>query len=560
MLLRLSFFRKYIFALSILLGLKILGADLLSIPYYKTVAESWRDNRYGIDNLYKDWLNLRNCQANSVACMNGLGAGFASIDLDLKIKHSSEVLLSSEKVIKNLGQFIIFESTEAVVNLQASKSVVFKRMQERKKNAIAVGKTIKWTARDIEEIKVFISQKLANNPLYGALFTATFLDEYKKTSDPFGSVVPKDLWRRLFGMSEEKNMKMGITASSVAGKFRVLKVDLESPAFWAGIRFWDEVLEVNKIPIDTLKGKDMGSLLNQDIVSFKILRAGTTLQIDVENKESIEKKVSFSLIQWKNRNVLRIDLRTFIAEFNLCRSISQTIESYKSRYELAGLILDLRNNGGGAINFGQCLSSIFLKENQVFLKEISLIDPAQNFTYLTFPTSAMVANGLVRQSEIPMAVIVNGKSASCSEAMAGALRDYERAWIVGQLTYGKGSVSGSSQWPQSNQFLEYKTTGLFYQPNTTTNELVGVIPDFIVPSRHNGTDDEDFYIRNQDENPELPFKRNEAVVPPRLNKAKEIETCVDKNDLAVRANQSFGSAAPVDNQLFYALEVLRCDK
>ena len=113
-----------------------------------------------------------------------------------------------------------------------------------------------------------------------------------------------------------------------------------------------------------------------------------------------------------------------------------------------------------------------------------------------------------------MAVLLNGQSASASEATAGALRDYNRAWNVGRLTFGKGSVNVAQPFSKNVRFDAYLTAAIFYQPNYTSNEFIGIIPDFDIPARLGASAVEDFYIRNQDINPNLPYKKNESVIPP----------------------------------------------
>jgi carboxyl-terminal processing protease len=133
-----------------------------------------------------------------------------------------------------------------------------------------------------------------------------------------------------------------------------------------------------------------------------------------------------------------------------------------------GLILDLRNNTGGWLNEAILVSSLFLPKDQVVVIErYKDADPE----FLTTPLEPIVP-------DLPMVVLVNGGSASASEIVAGALQDYGRATLIGETTFGKGSV----QWPQelSNGAELRVTVARWFTPNDRAIHGEGLEPDIEV--------------------------------------------------------------------------------
>ncbi|MBL7543866.1 MAG: hypothetical protein JNL11_08615 [Bdellovibrionaceae bacterium] len=554
--------RKYVSIVFLLISMFCVpptqAGDLLGIPYFKIVAEAWRDNNYTLYNLWSDGFTLNNCQKNIVPCLKGINAGLTSIDTNKKIVHKSEKIKATEKIVSELGAFQVVEFDEPAMLLNSSQKQIFEISQRDELTQIDLWKKIILTQRDIDQIQNYINTQASKKELYGPLFTSWFMNEYKRTSDPFASIIPYDLASRLASLPDEGSVQAGLTLTNINGRLMVKAITLDSPAFWAGVRYMDEVIAFNGQKIDKVTTSEFSRSIDAKIFAIDILRAGEKQTLAIPLVELSLKKAEFSLVQWRSRNIIRMKLRTFDADLSLCTYISKQIEVFKHRYSVQGIVLDLRDNGGGSVYFGSCLNMIFLGGDKLLMNRVDL-DTKQATPINTWHQPIAEASGIKVDQSIPLAILINGKSASMSEATAGALRDYARAWSIGQRTFGKGSINGGSPSSISEKFLEYKTVALFYQPNQTTNELVGIIPDFTVPSRYKTTADEDFVKRNEDLNPELPFKRNEATLPPRQNRIAEIERCVDKQDLIKRSEEAVGKSVALDYQFFYALEVLRCD-
>jgi carboxyl-terminal processing protease len=129
------------------------------------------------------------------------------------------------------------------------------------------------------------------------------------------------------------------------------------------------------------------------------------------------------------------------------------------------LIFDLRSNPGGYLNVAVDVASQFLKQNQVVLIEKDKNGNTKQFR----------AKGGGLALDIPMVLLVNNGSASASEILSGAIRDYQRATIVGVKTYGKGSVQNVNTLSDNSELRV--TIAHFFSPNDREIDQVGIAPD-----------------------------------------------------------------------------------
>ena len=148
-----------------------------------------------------------------------------------------------------------------------------------------------------------------------------------------------------------------------------------------------------------------------------------------------------------------------------------------------GLIMDLRDNGGGLLNSGVSVADKFLSEGPIVSTKSRIPTENQQFTASSSSTTV--------KKDIPVVVLINRGSASASEIVAGALKDYHRAYLVGERTYGKGSV-------QQIRYLTYNysegfkyTTARYYTPSDINIDKIGIPPDLEISNLKKFTEDEE---------------------------------------------------------------------
>jgi carboxyl-terminal processing protease len=210
----------------------------------------------------------------------------------------------------------------------------------------------------------------------------------------------------------------------------------------------------------------MRGLINTDI-NLTIRREGKE-PFDVKlTRANIKIQSVRSHIEGKNIGYIRItsfNEQTDVGLANAMKSLKQQADN-----KLIGVILDLRNNPGGLLDQAVAVSDAFLDKGEIVSTRGRRADDAQR--YNTRP-GAKPASGL------PMAVLINGGSASASEIVAGALQDHHRAILIGTRSFGKGSVQ--TIIPLAGHGAMRLTTARYYTPSGRSIQAKGIDPDIVV--------------------------------------------------------------------------------
>lgn len=240
-----------------------------------------------------------------------------------------------------------------------------------------------------------------------------------------------------------------------------------SPAEKAGLQSGDKIIKID--------GEDMTGV-DGELARRKVLGpAGSTVIITVARKD-VADLLEFSIIRDKivvksatgkmlENDIAYVQVNTFGE--NTTSELTAALTELMAQNP-KGLVLDLRNNGGGYLSTSVEVTSQFISDGVVLYEKFG--DGKQN-------EFKALSGGLA--TDIPMVVLINEGSASASEIVAGALQDYGRAKLVGVVSYGKGSVQN---WiPLSNdQGAVRVTIAKWYTPNDNTIDGVGLTPDVYV--------------------------------------------------------------------------------
>lgn len=225
-----------------------------------------------------------------------------------------------------------------------------------------------------------------------------------------------------------------------------------------------------------------------------------------------------------------------------CSEIKAKLNEFSSA-GAKNFILDLRNNGGGIVDQAACIAGLFFGRDKVVYYTRDAISGRQD------PAGEKSKEEQV--TDAPLAVLVNEASASASELLAGALQDYQRAWIVGERSFGKGSIQHIQSF--EHDFLGSVmgfTVKIFAQPSGRTNQGYGIIPDIEVPFKAGATEAERWAPREYDVFPKAIHVVEQKWVQPRPNEVARVESC--------RAGAK-ARADVADYQLQEALKVLDCE-
>ena len=259
---------------------------------------------------------------------------------------------------------------------------------------------------------------------------------------------------------------LGITIGMRDGALTIIAPMEGTPADKAGVEASDIILKINKqstlnMTIDEavgiMRGKPGTSL------TLTIVRDGENKPLLIPITRDIIKIDSVYTKTIEKENILYVRVINF--DKNVVR---KTKEALSKNRDVKGIILDLRNNPGGLLNQAVGLTDLFVDKGVIVSQKGRYED--QNSEY-----SATVAGTI---TDIPVVVLVNGGSASASEIVSGALQDHKRAIVIGQKTFGKGSVQVIL--PIADEEALRLTIARYYLPSGRTIQAVGVTPDITV--------------------------------------------------------------------------------
>ncbi|WRG59672.1 S41 family peptidase [Helicobacter pylori] len=259
---------------------------------------------------------------------------------------------------------------------------------------------------------------------------------------------------------------LGITVGMRDGVLTVIAPLEGTPAYKAGVKSGDNILKINN--------ESTLSMSIDDAINLMRGKPKTPIQITIVRKNE-PKPLVFNII----RDIIKVPsvyvkkiketpylyVRVSGFDKNVTKSV---LEGLKANPKAKGIVLDLRGNPGGLLNQAVGLSNLFIKEGVLVSQKGK--NKEENLEYK--------ANGRAPYTNLPIAVLVNGGSASASEIVAGALQDHKRAVIIGEKTFGKGSVQ--MLLPVNKDEAIKITTARYYLPSGRTIQAKGITPDIVI--------------------------------------------------------------------------------
>lgn len=326
---------------------------------------------------------------------------------------------------------------------------------------------------------------------------------------------------------------VGIEISLENGMVVVVTPIEDTPAFRAGLQSGDVILSID--------GKATQELSLQEVVSRIRGPRGTEVKLTILHKNAKEPQTvaivrdAIPLISVKSKKLedgfywVRLTRFSERTTEELKEAIKAAEKESKATGGLKGIVLDLRNNPGGLLDQAVSVSDIFLQKGSIVS-----IKGRREETERVYMAKAQ--SGDIR---VPLVVLINAGSASASEIVAGALRDQKRALILGERSFGKGSVQNII--PLSDGAGVKLTVALYYTPNGSSIQAEGIVPDLEVafePPKEE-KDDRRFLLREKDLN-------------------RHLENAKDKNkrqgkDAATEVKEQLAR----DNQLRMALQMVK---
>jgi len=301
--------------------------------------------------------------------------------------------------------------------------------------------------------------------------------------DPYSSYMSPEIFEEMQTETSGEFGGLGIEVSMEAGVVKVITPIDDTPASKAGIKAGDYIVKINDIQV---QGKSLSEAV--DLMRGPV---GSGIELTVRRRGA-KKALTFNVV----REVIEVQsvksellennigyLRLTSFNDNSSQQIKKQIKKLKKNKNLNSYILDLRNNPGGLLSQAIKITDFFLENGEI----VSTKSRKKSENRKWFAKKGDILDGKT------LLVLINYGSASASEIVAGALKDHKRAILVGENSYGKGSVQ--SIIPLKNKGAIRLTVAKYYLPSGKSISQVGVRPDIEV-----NEEGDDFRIKTDTDN------------------------------------------------------------
>ena len=301
--------------------------------------------------------------------------------------------------------------------------------------------------------------------------------------DPYSSYMSPEIFQEMQTETSGEFGGLGIEVSMEAGVVKVITPIDDTPASKAGIKAGDYIVKIDNVQV---QGKSLSEAV--DLMRGLV---GTDIELTVRRR-GVKKALTFNITReiievqsvksdLLENNIGYIRLTSF--NDNSSDQIKKKIKKLKENENLKAFILDLRNNPGGLLTQAIKISDFFLENGEI----VSTKSRKKSENRKWFARKGDITDGKT------LVVLINYGSASASEIVAGALKDHKRAIILGENSYGKGSVQ--SIIPLKNKGAIRLTVAKYYLPSGKSISEVGVRPDIEVSE-----EGDDFRIKTNTDN------------------------------------------------------------
>ena len=303
--------------------------------------------------------------------------------------------------------------------------------------------------------------------------------------DPYSAYMSPELFKEMQTDTRGEFGGLGIEIGMEAGVVKVISPIDDTPAAKAGIKAGDYIVKIGN---EQVQGKSL-------LEAVKLMRGpvGTEIELTVRRKKvkkplefKIERKIIevqsvSSKIIGEEKNLGYIRLKSF--NENSDKQFLKSVKEFEKKSKIKGYVFDLRNNPGGLLTQAINITDFFLEDGEIVSTKGRKVSETRKF----FARKGDEIKGK------PIVVLINNGSASASEIFAGALKDHKRAIILGENSYGKGSVQ--SIIPLRNGGGIRLTISKYYLPSGKSISEVGVTPDIVIEE-----EGDDFTINTDKDN------------------------------------------------------------
>lgn len=366
--------------------------------------------------------------------------------------------------------------------------------------------------------------------------------------DAHSSMLNKEVYKEMKVETKGEFGGLGIVIGQRDGALTIISPIDDTPAYKAGVKSGDIIIKIN----------DQSSINMSLADAIDIMRGkpGTPITITVvrkSEKDPIEIDIVRDIIKIQsvyaktiNDEVLYLRVSSFM-DMKVASELERYIKKYKKQTK--GIILDLRNNPGGQL--GQAIDTVNLFVDSGVIVSQKGKDERENESFEASTMSTV--------TDVPMVVLVNGGSASASEIVSGGLQDLKRAVIIGETTFGKGSVQRIIPITDDGSEAIKLTIAKYYLPSGRTIQAKGIVPDIkVYPGKVLTQEESVFKIKESNMRKHLESEL-EKVTPKEKTKQKDMKDSKKLKEEEKKEDKTVITQDMImeDNQLKAGIDILK---
>lgn len=570
-----------------LLSLFIFLTSLTAWGADRTPEEYWNDTFIDL-GFVEEYVSPFSCQKDLhhyLACIEALNtlAGFLSPAAEVATPALYAAQSSGSGVLMQNEYFLVVEKLEPETNEGLSSYQIWQNLlQTRDERNAAFTQVYAESSLDtqdvasieggangtdrmnhdlIQTIQLMVRQlgQQLPSPTSEAYVAAQVVNSYLEIAyDPHTYLKPADMVDDEMNRPNSNYVGIGSYIREFGGQFILTPIE-GMAAHQAGLYDQDVLTHINS---ESVEGWTMDQVVSQlrgeadTEVTITVLRNGQTLELTMTRAAVSIPNVATKRFSTEKFNHGYIKVRSF-TDGSVCSTTRDAIRSLEQE-GVDTLILDLRGNGGGLLSESICMGGLFVGP-EVVVQTGRVNQP-----------NSELRRHVAREdqlTQLPVIVLQDAGSASASEILAGALQDHQRAWILGERSFGKATVQRPGLVPRmatpvsmfGGQILMYQTIERFYQPSGRTNQIVGILPDFEVPVRPDATEEERFAMREENLYTNALPPLGVPWEQPRPHEVNRLKNCMDQTGRATeRYEAEKAGALPADYQLLVAQDLGNC--
>jgi carboxyl-terminal processing protease len=395
-------------------------------------------------------------------------------------------------------------------------------------------------------------------PKHRSSYAAAAINGYLSIEDAHAKIMPAKLVKGEPGGEAPGNAKagssrysgIGVAVELIGNTPTVSRVLPGGPADKAGLRKHDLLLAIDGAPfedvsmqatLNRLRGPE-GTQLDLQFKRGQALHSVRVVREEIAVKNVVSSVIDEDVFDWGYLKV-----HSFV-EQNTCRDVGRELDKLLDE-KVSGLILDVRDNAGGRIDQAVCVADLFLDANLVVLELRSISEKRRPHKMRT---------RFLKRTGLPLVTLVNAGTSSASEVLAGALRDYRRSLLLGERTFGKGTIQTTRPWDRSGSIMQFSTTARYYLPSGGSVQRVGLEPDLHVPQQPGSDSDRQLVLRLEDLYPTTPPSSAPGPLQSRAAPEQLSLACLTSEAGGGRNRREDSIDRFADYPLYRASELLSC--